>query len=207
MLSQNEAAANVILPFAKKAKNPPRGSNHKQLWIALYDDTNKVEFVLSCTEGPLGKYPIFIVASKSPAQIAEEEARGMDLTDSLLPLVLCLLEEVPPQRVFSVFSVARVTEKFAEVFEAHTGIQAFEEPYYNATFTFCTSETFHESQSFAFPLRESEDIVVALHRADMSHLEGIKVLCKEFSETSVSTVYVVQYMNCSMFFFFPTAAL
>ena len=203
MLSDNEAAANVILPFAKKALNSPRGGDNEQLWIALYDDTNNVEFVLSCTNGPLGNYPIFIVASKSPAQIAQEEAHGMNLTDSLLPLVLCLLEEVPPQRVFSVFSIARVAEKFAEIFEAHTreeyGIQALKDPYYNATFTFCNSETFDEFR--AFPLRGSENIAIALCRADMSHLEGVKVLCKKFSETSVSTSLHRPIHELSMFWF------
>ena len=188
-LSQNEAAANVIYPFAKKALDFPRG-DHEQLWIALYGPTNTVEFVLSCTKGPLGNYPIFIVPSKSSAQIAQEKKRGENIADSLSPLVLCLLQEVPPQRIFSVFSIARVAETFAEILEAHThqeyGIQAFKDPYYDATFTFCTSETL-ENAPGSFP--GFDDVVIALRRADMSHLMEIKAMCKEFSETSVGTVY------------------
>ena len=198
-LLQNEAAANVILPFAKKASNFPRGSDSEQLWIVVYDDANNIEFVLSCTKGPLGHYPIFIVASKSSAQLDQEERRGKNIADALSPLVICLLKEVPPQRVFSVFSIAKVTEKFAEIFEEHTlqqyGVQAIKNPYYDATFAFCTSETFVESQDFTFRLQESEDIVIALRRADMSHLEGIKRMCKKFSETSVSIVHTVECMN------------
>jgi len=199
-LLQNEAAANVILPFAKKALNFPR--DDKQLWIALYDEAESIEFVLSCTEGPLGKYPIFIVASKSPAQIAQDEEGGRDIADSLKPLVTSLLKEVPPQRVFSVFSIARVAETFAEIFVARTPQEhdiRLGDRYYDATFTFCTSETFNESLDLKFPLREFEDIAISLQRADLSHLEGIKVLCKEFCETSVSTIYVVQYMNYNTF--------
>ena len=194
MLLQNEAAANVVLPFAKKALNSP-GGDREQLWIALYDDTNKVEFVLSCTKGPLGNYPIFVVPSRSSAQIAQEEKRGKNISDSLLPLVLCLLEEVPPQRVFSVFSIAKVAEKFAEIFEAHTreeyGIQALEDPYYDATFTFCTSETLKRPPDSLSASPGSDDVVIALRRADMSHLEEVKAMCKAFSETSVGTVYVI----------------
>ncbi|KAG8219044.1 hypothetical protein J3R82DRAFT_4800 [Butyriboletus roseoflavus] len=187
-LSQNEVAANVILPFAlaKKASSSP--DDNEQLWIALYDGKNNVEFMLSCTKGPLGNYPIFIVACKSSAQLAQEEKHGKDLADSLSLLVRCLLQNVRPQRVFSVFSTAKVTEKFAEIFEAQIhqehGIQARNDPYYDATFTFCTRETFNESLGLTFPLRESEDIIVALRRADMSHLNGIKTMCQAFSETS-----------------------
>ena len=195
VLLQNEAAANVILPFAKKALNSPRGGDNEQLWIALFDDAHHVEFVLSCTKGPLGDYPIFIVASKSSPQIALDEKRGKKLADSLLPLVLCLLKEIPPQRVFSVFSVAKVTETFAEIFEANTrqkyGIEALKDPYYDATFTFCTSETLKQpSGPISFP--GSEDVVISLRRADMTHFKGIKAMCQAFSETSVSTVYVVR---------------
>ena len=194
-LSQNEAAANVILPFARKATTLPRG-DHEQLWIALYDSTNNVEFVLSCTKGPLGNYPIFIVPSKSTSQIIQDEECSGNIADSLLPLVLCLLQEVPPQRVFSVFSIARVAEAFAEIFEAHThqehGIQAFKDPYYNATFTFCTSETFKNSAGSISPFLGSDDTVIALRRADISHLGELKAMCKAFSETSVGTVHVVR---------------
>ena len=158
MLSENEPFANHILPFAKKAKNFPRGADKDQLWIALYDDTNDVDFVLSCTKGPLGNLPIFIVPSKaSAARLAEEEEDDMDLTDSLLLLVSCLLDEVSPQRVFSVFSVARVTKKFAEIFEAEAharqqdDIQAHEDPYYEATFMFCTRLSFIERPGLIFP--------------------------------------------------------
>ncbi|KAF8548580.1 hypothetical protein OG21DRAFT_746191 [Imleria badia] len=190
-LSQNEAASNVILPFAKKALNFPReDDNGDQLWIVLYDGTNDVEFVLSCTKGPLGNYPIFIVTSKSSSQIAQEEKHGKKLADSLLPLVLCLLNEVPPQRVFSVFSIAKVAWTFAEIFEVNTrhehGIEALEQPYYDATLTFCTSETLNEppDSMASFPASGSDDIVVDRRRADMSHLKGITAMCKAFSETS-----------------------
>ncbi|KAF8560057.1 hypothetical protein OG21DRAFT_1401354 [Imleria badia] len=180
-LGQNEPAANTILPFAKKARDFPREDGNDQLWIILYDDTGNVEFVLSCTKGFLGNYPIFVYTPKSSAQLAQEEE---NTADSLLQLVRCLLEKVPPQRVFSVFSVAKVAKKFAEIFEQQYGIRALKDPYYDATFTSCTSETLKKSSDSFSLLPESEDFLIALRRADMSNLEGIKALCQGFSYTS-----------------------
>lgn len=201
-LMQNEAAANIILPFAKKALDFPREEGSDQLWIVLYDETSDdVEFVLSCTKGPLGNYPIFVFTPKSSVQLALEGRLGKSMTASLLQLVLCLLREVSPQRVFSVFSIAMVAEKFAEIFEEHThGIHALEDPYrYDATFTFCTRETLKKA-SVSFSSRpESEDILIALCHADTSHLEGIKALCKGFSFTSVSSAYIAWCMNHNVF--------
>ena len=206
-LLQNEAAANVILPFARKASNFSRGGDSEQLWIAIYDDANNVEFVLSCTKGPQGYYPIFIVASKSSAQLAQEERRGRNIADALSPLVRCLLEEVPSRRVFSVFSIAKVTKKFAEIFEACThqqyGIQAHQDPYYDATFTFCTSETLKKPLDSISAFPGSEGVVISLRRADMSHLEEIAGMCKAFSETSVSTCVVRTW---TVLTFFPSVA-
>ena len=154
---------------------------------------------MSCTNGPLGNCLIFIVASKSPAQIAQEEARGMDLTDSLLPLVLCLLKEVLPQRVFSVFSIAKVAEKFAEIFEAHTceeyGIQALKDPYYDATFTFCTSETLKKPPDSLSSSPGSANAIITLRRADMSYLKEVTAMYKEFSETTVGTCLCRPHMD------------
>ncbi|KAH0838040.1 hypothetical protein J3R83DRAFT_6280 [Lanmaoa asiatica] len=187
-LMQNEAAANIVLPFAKRALDFPREDGNDQLWIILYNDTSdNVEFVLSCTKGLLGDYPIFVFTPKSSAQLHLEEKQGKNIADSLLQLVLCLLREVPPKRVFSVFSIAKVAEKFSEIFEEHTrehGIQAHGDPYYDATFTFCTNETLNKSSVSFSSLPESEDILIALRRADHSHLEGVKAMCKGFSFTS-----------------------
>lgn len=195
---QNEAAANIILPFARKALDFPREGSSSQLWIILYDETsNDAEFLLSCTKGPLGNYPVFIFTPRSSDQLALD---GNNLAASLLQLVLCLLKQVPPQRVFSVFSIATVAENFAKIFEEHAhGIQALEDPHYDATFTFCTSRTLNKSSVSFFPFPEPEDILIALCRADISHLEGIKALCKGFSFTSVSANYIMWCTNHNVF--------
>ncbi|KIK97549.1 hypothetical protein PAXRUDRAFT_136090 [Paxillus rubicundulus Ve08.2h10] len=178
---QNESAANIILPFAEKARNSP--SDEQNLWIVLYDDSGSVEFVLSCTKGLLGDYPIFIFTPKSSAQL---ENGGREITQSVSHLVSSLLEVVHPTRVFSVFSIAEVTKQFARIFQEtvkETDIKAKNKPYYDATFTFCTKETLCNPSHAISPLRD-DSIVISLRRADMSHLGGLTVLCKEFAATS-----------------------
>lgn len=197
-LRQNELAANIILPFAIKARHFPREDGKDQLWIIVYDDTGKdVEFVLSCTKGALENYPVFVYTHKSAAQLAQDEQQ---MADALLQLVLCLLNEVPPQRVFSVFSLSQVALKFAEIFQEHAqghGIQALEAPYYDASLAVCTKETLNKSSaSFSsFP----DDFSIALRRADISDLEGTKALCKGFSLTSVSIAYIAWEINSDVF--------
>lgn len=196
-LRRIEGAANIILSFAEKALHSPHDGIGEQLWIALYDNTNNVKFVLSCTMGLLGNYPIFIVACKPSAQLWAEDTDGNgNLADSMSPLVHRLLEHVPPQRVFSVFAIAKVARQFAQTFETHTGtqhgIRMLDTPYYDATFSFCTRETLRRSSLAARSFGESEGIDIALRRADISQLQEIATLCRLFSETSVSKLLFLQ---------------
>ncbi|KIJ22063.1 hypothetical protein PAXINDRAFT_63842 [Paxillus involutus ATCC 200175] len=184
-LRQNESAANIILPFAEKALKS--SSDEQQLWwIVLYDDSGSVEFVLSCTKWLLGNYPIFIYTPKSSAQLEQEQKGGKEITESVSQLVSSLLEVVHPTRVFSVFSIAEVAKQFARIFQEtikEKDIKAIDEPYYDATFTFCTRETLRSPSLAVSPLRD-DSIVISLRRADMSHLGGLTVLCKAFAATS-----------------------
>ncbi|KAF8846058.1 hypothetical protein BDN67DRAFT_1006545 [Paxillus ammoniavirescens] len=183
-LRQNEPAANIILSFAEKAALKS-SSDEQQLWVALYDDSGSVEFVLSCTKGLLGNYPIFIFTPKSSAQLEQEEKGGKGITESMSQLVSSLLEVVHPTRVFSVFSIAEVARQFAQIFQEtikEKDIKAIDEPYYDATFTFCTRETLSSSLPIS-PLKD-DSIVIAIRRADMSQLGALTVLCKEFAATS-----------------------
>ena len=120
----------------------------------------------------------------------------MNITDSLFLLVLCLLKGVP---LLSVFSIAKVAEKFAEIFEAHTceeyGIQALKDPYYDATFTFCTSETLKKPPDSLSSSPGSNNAIITLHRADMSYLEEVTAMYKAFSETTVGTCLCRPHMN------------
>ncbi|KAH7886094.1 hypothetical protein F5I97DRAFT_1808953 [Phlebopus sp. FC_14] len=175
-LSRKEASANIILPFAEKARD--HHQDDRQLWIVYYNEDRDVVFVLSCTEGPLGKYPIFIFTPMSQEELAQP-----NVTDPVELLALTLLDSIPDarQRVFSVFSCVPVARKFAESWNNLTKAQIEEAPYYDATLTYCTGDTITDA-SIARPL--PQDLSISLRRADESHVEKVGHLCRSFSQLS-----------------------
>ena len=67
VLRSNARDANVILPPALKilAAEKSPGFNQNNVWIT-YTSPNPpfpIEFILSCTEGYMGSYPIFIMTT------------------------------------------------------------------------------------------------------------------------------------------------
>lgn len=138
---------------------------------------------------------LYSLPNRLPSSLARKSL-AKNITESLSQLILCLLSRVHPRRVFSVFSIATVAEKFAKIFEEHThqeyNITACKDPYYDATFTFCTKNTLNDASASFNSISESDGIHIALCLADDSHLEGVKALCKGFSTVSaVSITYVV----------------
>ncbi|KAL4070646.1 hypothetical protein J3A83DRAFT_3239360 [Scleroderma citrinum] len=172
----NEAAANVVYPFALKARESPRGSQ-EQLWIAYFDSTDQVTFVLSCTTRSLGDYPVFIYTTNGPA-----ERQPADITEPLESLATALRRSVNPARVFAVFACEAVTREFARIWEVLSEIKV-EGPYYDATFTFCTKTTLTPSMNLR-PLPEDRNLTIWLGQAEDSHLAWVANLCQQFAATS-----------------------
>ncbi|KAI6047919.1 hypothetical protein EDC04DRAFT_2886712 [Pisolithus marmoratus] len=147
----SEGAANIMYPFILKAKDLPRDG--AQLWIAYFDDNGQVAFVLSCTKGVLGNYPVFIFTTKPPT---EREPRH--IIQPLGLLAHALRTSVTPERVFAVFSCEAVTREFARIWTDLTGI-AIEHEYYRATFSYCTAATLTPSSKLR-PLPENRDFTI-----------------------------------------------
>jgi predicted GNAT family acetyltransferase len=84
-------------------------------------------------------------------------------------------------RVFSVFSVDKVTEAFAQTWEELTGIKRVEEPYYDAIFSVCTASTLVRQQRAARP---SENVVLEPRLAVEQDAEQIAKQCEDFAATS-----------------------
>lgn len=140
----NEGAANIMYPFILKAKDLPRDGT--QLWIAYFEDDEQVPFVLSCTKGVLGNYPVFIFTTKPPT-----ERKPCHITQPLELLAHALRASVAPERVFAVFS--------------HIAIGS---EYYKAIFSCCTAATFTPSSGLR-PLPEGRDLTIWLGPANESH--------------------------------------
>ena len=182
---RNEGAANIMLPFALNALEfPPE--NEGQLWIAYFDATGQVTFVLSCTSRSLGDYPIFIFTTLGPAERQVADITGP--LDSVARALARALDEsrTDRARVFSVFACEAVTREFCKIWSMLSGIK-IEREYYHATFTFCTSATLTPSSNLR-TLPEDRNLAISLGPAESSHLALVARLCEEFSKTSVSNV-------------------
>ncbi|KAG0707499.1 hypothetical protein DFH29DRAFT_628059 [Suillus ampliporus] len=191
VLRTNAARANIILPHAEKVfgrqKFIPGIDATEQLWLVYSKPaTSEIQFILSCTEGPLDKYPLFIVPTDPIAELTPEL-----LESPMKALCNALLHEPDfrKQRVFSVFSVQPVTEAFVLAWEKLAEIDHIEDPYYHAIFTMCTKDTLVSQQRAAPP---SEDVVLEPRFAVEQDAEKIAVLCHEFAATSPPFILSVE---------------
>ncbi|KAG1802301.1 uncharacterized protein HD556DRAFT_812868 [Suillus plorans] len=172
----NAARANVILPHAEKVSSHQEFlSGSEQLWLVYSEPaTSDIRFILSCTEGPLGKYPIFIIPV-APIQLASELLQG-----PMEAFCEALLNEADfrRQRVFSVFSVEPVSRAFASAWEKIAEIKCINKPYYDAFFSACTPGTLVRNGP------QPVDEVIELRLAVPQDADKISILCENFSTTS-----------------------
>lgn len=193
ILHSHAAAANTILPHAAKVlqaeeQSQPVGS---QLWLVCFSP--HIEFILSCTEGPLGTYPVFIFTP-----IPFNELVGKDLDAPMSNLCQALLDAVGRQRVFSVFAVRPVTEAFVRRWSSLANIAPDVQPYYDAIFTFCTKERLMQCKEVATsqqvtlhksPLTNRNVVAVDSRRALPKDIDRVAILCRDFAATSVRVYF------------------
>ena len=182
--------ANIMHSHAKKSRlseeagNPPKVG---QCWVVcsrkLGNGDPSVDFVLSCTEGPLGNYPIFIFTTIPHNQLnSGATASGISaLVDALSPLVAIT-------RVFSVFAPEPLARRFASAWTEKHGIPLDSDPeYYHAKLTYCTKETLRPpSQSTPAPNGRPR-------RANQSDIPTIAELCQAFAKDSVGILYSIRF--------------
>ncbi|KAG6337080.1 hypothetical protein ID866_2033, partial [Astraeus odoratus] len=137
-LRAQEARNNIVYPFALKARDFDQNDT-AQLWLAYFNEAGQVTFILSCTRGDLGDYPVFIVTSMPYA-----ECRDETITGPLARLAEELRSKVQLDRVFAVFAYAPVAHTFATVWQGQTNVARGEE-YYRAAFGHCTRASFINS--------------------------------------------------------------
>ncbi|KAH7927274.1 hypothetical protein BV22DRAFT_1103798 [Leucogyrophana mollusca] len=175
-LRQHADTANIILPHAEKALNLERSGqvSARQVWITYAPPDHPVEFVLSCTEGPLGTYPVFIFTSIAFAELDEDY-----LEHPLHLLARALHDVVDIERVFSVFAVRPVTTVFVKIWSELTGVAPYEEPYYDAIFSYCTKKTLVNRTTTIHP-----ELIFELCPATPGDTEAVAELCRKFAATS-----------------------
>jgi len=171
-----------MLPYAKKARQNPDlcGSAGSNIWLVCSTSgpssfTASVDFVLSCTEGPLGSYPLFIYTPIPSIQLDPRH-----YIPRLRSLVHSLQQAVPSERVFSIFALEDVARAFASLWTKATGVTLERDPeYYAAKLTYCTRATLQSGQ--LTPLR---DVAYDLRLARESDLPHVAELCCGFAATS-----------------------
>ncbi|KAJ7255975.1 hypothetical protein C8J57DRAFT_1437048 [Mycena rebaudengoi] len=176
-LKANPQNSNIILPIALKSlareKNQETAGND-QCWIAVYSH-GAVDFVLSCTNGDIATYPIFISTTHPIHHLTPDF-----LLPRLILLAKALHAAVPIERVYSVFAPDAVTTMFVEIWSSLTDVGAYEDDsYYHAKLSYCTKRSFVNRKMPVFP-----GLVYELRPAVDSDLEGVADLCYQFAADS-----------------------
>lgn len=178
-LHANPRGSNVILPYAKQARQSPE---HPNVWLVCSTSrpgscTPSVDFILSCTGGPLGSYPLFIYTPIPTIQLAPSY-----YVPRMHSLIRKLQQSVPPERVFSVFALDPLSRCFASIWAQVSGIKLHQDPeYYAAKLTYCNVDTLQTGH--LSPLR---DVTYDLRLARESDVKNVAELCHGFATTSVS---------------------
>ena len=167
--------SSVILPtFYKcleldKAGRSPRD----HLWIAIFSRPGTVALVLSCTDGYMGAYPVFIV-NTNPID-DNEFASCIHLS------ALTLQRHVPIERVYSVFGPIQISRLFSRMWTKLTGVQAEALPYYDSKIS-----CLRRRESLLQPVTPLESSTFEVGPATQADILPIAKPCHAFASDSVS---------------------
>lgn len=166
--------ASVILPtFYKCLELDKVGrSPLDHIWIAIYSRPGTVALVLSCTDGYMGAYPVFIVNTNP---IDDNE-----LASCIHLLALTLQRHVPIERVYSVFAPIKITQLFSRMWTHLTGVQAEEQPYYDSKISCLRRGSLQQ------PVIPSESSTFEVGLATPADVLPIAKSCHSFAMDSVS---------------------
>jgi hypothetical protein len=174
-LETDPIKANVILPTLLKCQgeelngHPPRD----HVWVVVYGG-GRVKLIAASTDGYMGKYPIFLFSPLSDSQLS----RGREPIFPALDMAAqAILQNVLPQRVYSVFGTELLAKPFATLWSQMTGIQAELVPYYLAKISYATRET------LVRPMSPND--AHGIRRAVPGDIQGIAELCYRFARDSV----------------------
>ncbi|KAI0031422.1 hypothetical protein K488DRAFT_79073 [Vararia minispora EC-137] len=176
---RRERDSNVMYPHALRACSI-EGGEDVQLWMTCSTfhvaatGEPQLDLVLSCTEGVLGSYPLFIFANTPFDDLGDDFIRPR-----LDAIIQGLLNHVHPSRVFSVFAPEPVTRAFAALWSCYTNIRPYQEPYYSAKLTYCTKSSLTRRQMTFFA-----DLFYVPRLACDSDILVIAELCQGFAMTS-----------------------
>lgn len=147
------------------------------LWLTLWSTSPRgiveLDLVLACHRAGQHELPVFLWTS---------QFRMLSSPQWLAPRITALADRlvsyVSPTRVFSVFGMTALVKAFSKHWTSLTGFQVEPQPFYSAYLTYCTEETFINSE-VALPSGH------LIRRGVISDIEGIARLGKGFADDSV----------------------
>ncbi len=190
-LKSNEWYTNTVLPHLiqrRAEEEEQHTARHGEFWITCCTpgSPSSVDLVLSCTDGPVKKYPIFIASTHPHARLTRDF-----LDERIYILAEALAKVVSPSRVYSVYAAEPISLQFMHAWAQQTGIQPEPKPYYASKVSHCTKDTLIEP-----PIRQahhrSRQGAFECRLAQSPDLEDLVNLCFGFSVESVS--HIRQYL-------------
>ncbi|KAL5533576.1 hypothetical protein ACEPAG_36 [Sanghuangporus baumii] len=181
-LMRRDPRSNIILAKIEKYRQTEaqgQSLQNDEFWIVCSttrvnsraNEDTTVDFVLACTYGVIGKYPIFIYGTRF-----EEDLSDDYLEVRVRNIVRELQKTVSSRRVYSIFAVEPVAQCFARYFSEATRIGIVNMPYYAAKFSYCTARTLVRAPS--------TDPNVTMRLAKDGDTEQVARLCHRFAEDS-----------------------
>jgi hypothetical protein len=184
--TSNLIAAKLLKMLAQEQAGGPAIPD--QFWI-VYETNGSVDLILACTEGDIRSYPIFIFSARTSAQLDD-----LFLRLRIERLVRAVHNTVSTRRVFSVFSLERITTLFVEIWSQVTQIAPYPDPYYAAKLTYVTKYSL-ENRSASL----CTDFAYELLQAVEDDIPQIAPLFVGFSQESVRSYIAQQYIPLTQF--------
>jgi hypothetical protein len=188
-LAGDPVNSNILYPHLIKSRDKEAHGvvSPGDVWVAVWSYTNSyqspsLDLLLSCTQGPIGTYPVFIYTTQ-PREILTEAF----LAPRMIVLTDALLHAVDFRRVFSVFAVEPVTRAFVNQWTQAAGVSVAPTntkagvtcEYYAALLTYCDRRTFRNKKMSLHPMFHFD-----LRLATESDIPAIAALCHGFAAES-----------------------
>lgn len=161
---------------------PSSGEPSDSLWLTVWSTSPQgiveLELVLACHRAGPHELPVFLWATQ-PRMLSSPQW----LTPRVAALADRLASCVPGTRVYSVFGMATLVKAFAKCWTSLTGFQTEQQPFYSAYLTYCTKDTFIDSNA-NLPSEHR------IRRGLISDIENIARLGKGFADDSVCSDHV-----------------
>lgn len=147
------------------------------LWLTLWSTSPQgvveLELVLACHRAGQHDLPVFLWTAQF-RMLSSPQWLALRITTLADRLASC----IPPTRVFSVFGMTVLVKAFSKYWTSLTGFQVEPQPFYSAYLTYCTEETFIDTE---VDLPSGH----LIRRGVISDIEGIARLGKCFADDSV----------------------